>query len=605
MGNYEDFLPVQRLGRSLSVSADGTMVAYASDACGQFNLWTQPAEGGSAKQLTFFTDQAVREVAWAPDGTTIAFTADAQGDEQYQVYLVPAGGGEPVRVSSGTGQHFLGEKAPFGQRLMYSGPADDVTIPDVIAYDPAAGTEEHWHGPAHTFGFAIGMSPDGRHVLGGILRSNVSCQCYVAPVETPGVPLEAVTATLPGDYYYPGPWTGDSTGFYVLTTDADQDHVSLARFCLDERSLTIVASPPWNVEDVVVSADGRVLVWSVNQDGYSVLYATRDDRDLDMPTVPDGVITAMSISADGTVLAVRLETPDQPDSVVVLRPGAGQPVTYLTSTRPEIFGSREAPAPELIRYRAEDGTWIPAWLYRPAGSGPHPVLLSVHGGPEHQARPDYDPLHQCLLAAGIAVLAPNIRGSSGYGHAWQTQIYRDWGGNDLNDLAAAHAWLTRQPWADPDKIAVFGASYGGFAALSCMTRLPRLWAAGVSVCGPSNLESLARSMPPDWAAMIAAMFGDPDDPADAADMRRRSPLTYASQIAAPLLVIQGANDPRVPQAESDQIIDAARANGADARYLVFDDEGHGFTSRGNDIKAKQMIVEFLTGQLLAVSNNGR
>jgi dipeptidyl aminopeptidase/acylaminoacyl peptidase len=233
------------------------------------------------------------------------------------------------------------------------------------------------------------------------------------------------------------------------------------------------------------------------------------------------------------------------------------------------------------------------------------VLLSVHGGPEHQARPDYDPLHQCLLAAGIAILAPNIRGSSGYGHAWQTQIYRDWGGNDLNDLAAAHAWLTRQPWADPDKIAVFGASYGGFATLSCMTRLPGLWAAGVSVCGPSNLESLARSMPPDWAAMIAAMFGDPDDPADAADMRRRSPLTYASQIAAPLLVIQGANDPRVPQAESDQIIDAARANGADARYLVFDDEGHGFTSRGNDIKAKQMIVEFLTGQLLAVSHSGR
>jgi dipeptidyl aminopeptidase/acylaminoacyl peptidase len=131
-----------------------------------------------------------------------------------------------------------------------------------------------------------------------------------------------------------------------------------------------------------------------------------------------------------------------------------------------------------------------------------------------------------------------------------------------------------------------------------MTRLPNLWAAGVSVCGPSNIESLARSMPPDWSAMVKAMFGNPDNPADAEDMRRRSPLTYADQIAAPLLVVQGANDPRVPKAEADQIIDAARANGADARYLVFDDEGHGFTSRDNGIKANQVIMEFLAERLV-------
>jgi dipeptidyl aminopeptidase/acylaminoacyl peptidase len=308
------------------------------------------------------------------------------------------------------------------------------------------------------------------------------------------------------------------------------------------------------------------------------------------------VITTMSASADGAVLAVRLDTADQPASAVMLRPGTSEPATYLTDTRPQASaGSTE---PELIRYPSEDGTLIPAWLYRPEGPGPHPVLLSIHGGPEQQARPEHEPLHQCLVASGIAVLAPNIHGSAGYGHAWQGRIYRDWGGIDLDDLAAAHTWLTAQPWADPGEIAVYGLSYGGFAALSCLTRLPELWAAGVSVCGPTNLESLARSMPPDWAAVVTAMFGDPDDPAVAEDLRRRSPLTYASQIAAPLLVIQGANDPRVPKAESDQIIDAARANGADARYLVFDDEGHGFTSRDNDIKANQAIVEFLSDQLL-------
>ncbi len=601
MSSYEEFLPAQRLGNSLSLSADGTMVAYTSDASGQFNLWTQPVRGGAPRQLTSFTDRSVREVAWAPDGKTIAFTADTQGDEQYQVYLVSADGGEPMRVSRGTGQHRLAEQAPFDTKqrfLLYCGPDDDPTIPAIIAYDLAAGTEARWPGPAYSHGFAIGISPDGQHVLGGFLNSNTKCQCHVGRITLPGSPLEAVTAGAPGEYYYPGPWAGDSRSFFVLTTDADHDHVSLARFFVDDLHLAIVDNPAWNVEDAVVSADGRTELWAVNQDGYSVLRAQRDGAELTMPSIPGGVITAMSISHDGTVLALRLDTPDRPASVVVIYPGTDEPARYLTDTCPPAFGSRQPSVPELIRYPAKDGSPIPAWLYRPSGNGPHPVVLSVHGGPEQQARPKYDPLHQALLAHGIAVLAPNIRGSSGYGHAWQARIYRNWGGIDLDDLSAAHAWLALQPWADTRKVGVFGGSYGGFAALSCITRIPELWAAGVSVCGMSNLETLARSMPPDWASMVATMFGDPSNSADAEEMRLRSPLTYAHQIKAPLLVIQGANDPRVPRAESDQIIDAARANGADPRYVVFDDEGHGFTSRANDIKANQLIVEFLTNQLL-------
>jgi dipeptidyl aminopeptidase/acylaminoacyl peptidase len=223
------------------------------------------------------------------------------------------------------------------------------------------------------------------------------------------------------------------------------------------------------------------------------------------------------------------------------------------------------------------------------------VVLSIHGGPEFQARPWYDALNQCLLAAGIAVFEPNVRGSTGYGHAWQTRIYRDWGGIDLDDFAAAASWLRAQAWADPERVAVMGKSYGGFGALSCMSRLPGLWAAGVSVYGPANLDTFARAIPAEWATVVNQMFGDLDK--DAGKLRARSPLTYAGQIRAPLLVIQGANDPRVPKAESDQIVAEAKANGVDVSYLVFDDEGHGFTNRDNDIKAHTTIAEFLTGHL--------
>ena len=410
----------------------------------------------------------------------------------------------------------------------------------------------------------------------------------------PGTALSAVTADLPGEYYYPGPWAGDD-GFYVLSTDGDGDHVGLARFSLADRALTVVDAPAWDVEDVVVSADGRMVVWSVNEDGYSVIHCLSGS--LAMPSVPDGRIRGMNISADGGVLALVMSTPARAVEVAIVRPGTDESVRYLTDTRPAALRTAEAILPELVRYQAEDGTLIPAFLYRPAGSGPHPVLLSIHGGPEVQARPEYSALHQCLLASGIAVLAPNIRGSSGYGHVWQTRIYRDWGGIDLSDLAAAHAWLVAQPWADASKIAVYGMSYGGFASLSCVTRLPSLWAAGVVVCGMSDLVTLTRSMPADWANIVAAMFGDLDDLGTVAELRRRSPLTYAGQISAPLLVVQGANDPRVPKAEADQIVQAARENGAEVEYLLFENEGHGFTSRENDIKANANVAQFLTKHL--------
>jgi dipeptidyl aminopeptidase/acylaminoacyl peptidase len=594
MADYSEFVPRQRLWGSVAVSADGSMVAYVSDASGQFSVWVQAADGLTpARQLTFLDGQAVREVAWAPDGSMLAFTADSGGDEQYQVYLVSAQGGSPRLVSAGAGQHYLAEKAPFdpsGQYLVYSGNDRDTGVPDVIVYEVADSSSHRFTGAAGGPCFAIAMSPDKRYVLAGAMSSNTQCQCYLGDMDKPGTALSAATTEQPGDYYYPGPWDGD--GFYVLTTDGDGDHIALAQFSLADRTLNVIDCPAWDVEDAVTPAGKPIVVWSVNEDGYSVVHAHGPDGPVAMPAVPDGRIRAMSISADGGVLVLLMSTPGRAAEVVVARPGTSEPVRYLTDTRPAALRTADGVLPELVHYPAADGTLIPAFLYRPAGPGQHPVLLSVHGGPQIQARPEYSALHQCLLASGIAVLVPNIRGSSGYGHAWQIRIERDWGGIDLSDLAAAHAWLSDQPWADRSRIAVYGMSYGGFASLSCVTRLPSLWAAGVVVCGMSDLVTLARSMPANWANIVAVMFGDLDDPDVVEDLRQRSPLTYAGQISAPLLVVQGANDPRVPRAEADQIVKAARDNGAEVEYLLFENEGHGFTSRVNDIEAHGAIVEF-------------
>jgi len=601
MLDYRDVLAAQRFQRVVSISADGTSVAYSTDTSGQFNLWTQPVTEGPATQLTFFADQSVRSLAWSPDGSRIAFTADTCGDEQTQVYVIAAAGGPAVRLSGAADRQFtLAEKTPFdpaGRYLLCGGNDRDPAAPDLIAYDLHGGPALRFSGRRVGNVIPAGISPDGRWVLGGVMPTNKDCQCCLGDLANPGQP-ELLTKPAQG-YCYPGPWSADSSGFFVRTTSIDGDRVALGFFSLRDRALTEVAAPGWDVEDVVVSADGRTIVWSVNEDGRSVLYGCRDGSYLDLTPVPDGVIEAMDISADGSLLALMLDTPGRPLSVAVtdLRPAA--PIRYLTQPGPPALA---AVTPELSRYPARDGTPIPALLYRPAGAGPHPVVVSIHGGPEQQARPWYDALHQCLLASGIAVFAPNVRGSSGYGHAWQRRIYRDWGGIDLADFAAAADYLRSLDWVDPARLAVMGKSYGGFAALSCLSRLPGLWAAGVSVYGPANLETLARSMPPDWATMVLEMLGDPDRDAD--DLRRRSPVTYAGQITAPLLVIQGANDPRVPKAESDQIVARVCANGVDVSYSVFADEGHGFTARDNDIKAHSSIADFLIKHLCRPAGAG-
>lgn len=213
------------------MSADGTQVAYISDASGQFNVCTRPVAGGAERQLTFFADHSVGEVAFTPDGSAVVFTVDAGGDEQFRVCEVPVSGGDPERLPGGKGQHLLAEKTPFDRQqrfAVYSGPdPEDPPVPGVIACELASGQVSRFAGPAYSNTFAVGISPDGRRVLAGVLHGNTDCQCYVAEVSAAGTALEPVTGHLPGSYYYPGAWAGDGAGFYVRTTAGDGEHVSL------------------------------------------------------------------------------------------------------------------------------------------------------------------------------------------------------------------------------------------------------------------------------------------------------------------------------------------------------------------------------------------
>lgn len=384
-----------------------------------------------------------------------------------------------------------------------------------------------------------------------------------------------------------------------MLADEGREFTGLAYYDLTNDTWEWRETPDWDVEDAAVSSDGRLLVWSVNEDGYSELLVrnltTSDDPvRIDLPA---GTLDTMVLAPAGDRLGVLWEQACHPEEIFVVDLATGT-ATQITHESLGGIDERDLTPPELIRYPTFDGREIPAFLYRPVGvTGRLPVVLSIHGGPEAQELPRYlySGLYQYLASRGIAILAPNIRGSTGYGKSYQTLIHRDWGGDELKDLEAAVRYLRDCDWVDADRIAVYGGSFGGFATLSCVSRLPEYWAAAVDIVGPSNLVTFAKAVPPTWRRLMAQWVGDPET--EAAFLMERSPITYVDQITAPLFVIQGANDPRVVKPESDQIVERLRERGVEVRYDVYHDEGHGFTKRENELKAYRDIATFLEHHL--------
>ncbi|KAB2388662.1 S9 family peptidase [Actinomadura montaniterrae] len=595
MPEYQDFVPNQRIRPSLALSPDGSMVAYSGNAGGSFDLWVLSIATGEARQLTELADQAVQQVAWMPDGKSVVFSADRQGDEQFRLYRVDVDGTNLGELSSGPDCQRILATVPFdaaGRYLAYAANDRDEAVQDLIVRDLADDTERRIVPPAEVAFEPASVSPDGKWLLAAGFRSNTDVALYLVDLEAGEEPV-CVTAEFGGGVFEPGPWMADSAGFYLLT-NLWSEFAAAARYRLGG-TLEPVAQHDWDVE--LIDTAGDALIWSVNEAGRSTLHASGGGEAVGLPEIPSGVVTSLALAPGGRAAVVLIDAATRPVEIAILDRDSG--FRYLTDGRPPALHVVEPAAPESITYPAAGGRRVQGLLYRPHRPGPHPVLLSIHGGPEDQERPRYvfSGLYQHLLNEGIAVFAPNIAGSTGYGSAHQKLIYRDWGGVDLDDLDHAVRYLRSARDLDTDRMAAMGASYGGFAALSCLSRLPYEWAAGVSLCGPTNLVTLARECPPTWKTFVATVLGDPVKDLDY--LTERSPVTHADAIGAPLLILQGGRDPRVPRTESDHFVDRLRERGVEVAYEVFEDEGHGFSQRKNELRAYEQTAAFLTRHLLA------
>lgn len=585
-------------------------ILYAGNTSGQFNVWRQslPANGrpGSATQLTAFDEWSARSLFPHPNGKEVLVFADKDGDENYQIFSVDPRGGWPTPVVYEPGVRHepgIGCHSPHGRFLALASNARNPRDMDIIVVE--RGTHRVRPVCAGDGARDAGTwSPDSSRLtvmehLTANTDNNVLLVDMRRETSTNLTPHKDMTR------YIPGPWSPDGSGFYVRS-DQGREFLGLGFLRREGGDLRWIATPDHDVEDVALSADGRRLAWAVNDDGYSVIHVhdRKSGRPLGRPIRPGGTLATgwaswhgIRFSPDGTSLGFILWSGTRPHDVCVVRLPGREVVRYTDGFLGAI-PERRMVTPSPVTFPSVDRQ-IPAWLYRPkAPRGTRsPVVVAIHGGPESQERPEYrySGLYQYLLARGVGILAPNIRGSTGYGASYQRLIHRDWGGEELKDIEHAAKYVRGLDWVDPGRVGIVGGSYGGFAVLSAVTRLPEYWRAAVDLFGPSNLVTFVQTVPEPWKHFMREWVGDAE--ADRDFLLQRSPITYVDAVRCPLLVIQGGMDPRVVKAESDQMVERLKSRGLDVEYLVFPDEGHGFTKRRNEFAAWRVSAEFLLKHL--------
>ncbi|HEX2729504.1 MAG TPA: S9 family peptidase, partial [Rubrobacteraceae bacterium] len=490
--------------------------------------------------------------------------------------------------------HYFGGFSPDGERIAYTATRRNGTDFDVFVQDlPDGEPETAWEVSGyHT---VADWSPDGSFLIVSRHHSNLNNDLYRLDLASAGGD--------PGDPVLLTPHEGDARFQSVnvtpdgasayLATDADGDSLRLARLDLSSLELTYLTPDDWDVEEVKLSKDGRYLVASRNVDGYTEvrLFNGRGSR-MPGPQLPEarGILGGFEFSPDSKRLAFTLTAPDRNPDIWLLDLPDGEP-RRLTRSSTAGIPPRTFRRPTIVRYPTFDGRGIPALLHEPDQENA-PVIINVHGGPESQSRPGFAPVTQYLLNRGYAVFSPNVRGSTGYGkeytHLDDVELRMD----SVRDLAHAAYWLRER---GHERVAVMGGSYGGFMVLAALTEYPDLWSAGVDIVGIANMVTFLENTGSYRRALREPEYGSLDKNREF--LESISPIHKAEKIRAPLMVIHGKNDPRVPVGEAEQIVDRVKNNGGTVEYLLYEDEGHGLAKLENRLDAYPKIAAFLNEYL--------
>jgi len=566
---------------------------------------------GARRQLTFYTEP-VAGIKRQPGGSKMVFTRDAGGSEYAQIFLFDPDSGEADLITDGESRNGSTVWDRRGTRLAYqstrrNGASNDIWIMDPENPDAAAvaleSTDGSWWGPAE-------FSASGSTLLVGNYIGAADSRVHVVDLDS-GESTLVAGGEHARSVNYPVAFDDENDGFWLITNQGGEfEQLAWQSGESGSKPEIITADISWNVTGTAISHDRKRLAFTTNEDGRSRVYLldlkTREYRRVEV--IPTGLVYGLTFSPDDRRLAMTLNTTQTPSDTFVLDLDA-EPVGYGDLTRwteSEVGGldTTKFRAPELVHYPTfdeidEKPREIPAWIYKPRGRGPHPVVISIHGGPEGQSRPAFSSTYQMWLdKLGVAVIQPNVRGSRGYGKSY-VELDNGFKREDsVKDIGALLDWIETQPDLDKDRVAVFGGSYGGYMVLASAVHYSDRLKAAVDIVGISNFVTFLENTKDYRRDLRRVEYGDERDPAMRAHLESISPLNNTEHIDVPMFIAQGENDPRVPVTEAVQMVEALRADGHTVWYMNALNEGHGYRKRENRDIYQQVTVLFLQKHLV-------
>lgn len=595
--SIEQFMATTRLGGA-SFSADEKSILFHSNKTGIFNVYTMPASGGAPKQLTNSTKESTFAVSYFPADARFLYRYDKGGNENEHLYLRELDGTErDLTPGEKTKARFLNwshdRKSFFFSTNARDARYFDIFEMSVADLKPALIYQDET-------GYDVGAISDDRQFIafGKPGASQADSDVYLYNTATKE--MKHLTPHQGDVSNSPEAFDPKSKYLYFLSNEGGE-FMYVARYDLKEGKREVLEKTPWDASYIFFSRNGKYRIVATNEDARTKvrIYEEATGKEVALPALPEGDITGLTISPGETRMAFYHDGARSPANLFVYD-FATKKVTKLTeSLNPEI-NAADLVESRVIRYKSFDGLEIPAILYTPhnAEGKKLPALVRVHGGPGGQARMPYSASVQFLVNHGYVVLDVNNRGSSGYGKTFFTADDGKHGHEPLWDCVEAKKYLASLGYVDESKIGIMGGSYGGYMVLAALAFKPEEFRAGVDIFGVSNWVRTLQSIPPYWEAERKSLYKEIGDPGTQAEMLKEiSPLFHADKITKPLIVLQGANDPRVIKPESDEIVEAIKKKNGVVEYVIFDNEGHGFTKKANEIRAYKAILDFLDKHL--------
>lgn len=576
-------------------SSDESKLLVSSDETGIFNLYQINIADGIKKQITKSDKESFFAAGYVPGTEQMLYLADKGGDEQDHIYLLN---------TDGTTKDLTPDPKEKADLLNWS--QDKKTMYYISNkrnpqfFDIYKTSVNDWKSVMHfqnNDGMEVsGISGDGNLIA---LQKSVTTsenQLYLYNAGTKEM-KEISDPVAKGNYNASG---FSKDGQYMdYITNANTEFAFLVRYNISTGEKTKIFETKWDVMYSYNSENEKYRVIGINEDGKNSLKITdnQSGKDVEFPEITDGDIMAVNISDSEKWMRLTVGTSKAPNNIYVYNFETKVLKKLSETLNPEISGDDLVGA-EVVRYKSFDGLEIPAIYYKPHNASPNnkvPALVWVHGGPGGQSRVGYSSFIQYLVNNGYAVLAVNNRGSSGYGKSFYKMDDKNHGDKDLKDCIWGKKWLQAQDYVDPEKIGIIGGSYGGYMTMAAMSFTPDEFKVGVNIFGVTNWLRTLKSIPPYWESFRKALYDELGDPttADSVRLYNISPLFHAQKVKNPVMVLQGSNDPRVLQVESDEIVEAVKKNNVPVEYIVFPDEGHGFVKKENEIKGYGNVLAFL------------